>query len=152
MGAHLAKLAAGPWWAHIPPGPRVLLIHMALSCYDRPTDGIPAGKYFRAREEMVLAVAGIGGDDPRWENAERVIRKQLTMLIGAGAIEQITPGRRGTRAEYMVRVDPLQHLQDELPDDPNTPVDNLIHLPVRGTPRSGTGGPQGPPNSAVRGT
>lgn len=134
MGSRLARYAAGPWWAHLDHAPRMLLTIMALACQDTAHDGIPAGKYFASRDELLLQFSGIGPDDPRARSARRYICRLINVLIEAGAIEQIRAGRGGTRAEYAVRVDPTGHLQDQLPTH-DTPVDNPVGDPDATDPR-----------------
>ena len=91
---------------------------MAAVTYDRPTKGVPAGRFFQNRATLVLNYAGIDEKDPRYESADRRIRRYISTLVEAKAIRVVRQGYRGQHAEYELLVDILRDRQDELPFDP----------------------------------
>jgi len=131
MGARLAQYALGPWWAHLDPAPRCLLAYMASVTYDTPKNGIGAGRFFQSRGVLVLNYTGIAENDPRYESADRRIRRYIATLIEAKAIRVVKPGYRGQHAEYELLVDVLKGRQDELPFDPDA-----WPLPLATSPQS----------------
>ncbi|MBI4900924.1 MAG: hypothetical protein HY829_10655 [Actinobacteria bacterium] len=121
MGARLAQYALGPWWSHLDPAPRCLLAYMASVTYDLPTKGLPAGRFFQGRPSLVLNYTGIDEKDPRYDAAERRVRRYISTLVEAGAIRIVKPGYRGQHAEYELLVDPMRTGQDLLPMETGDP-------------------------------
>ena len=115
MGSRLAQYALGPWWAHIDPAPRCLLAYMAATCLDAPKGNQAAGRFFQGRPSLVLNYAGIDENDPRFEAANRRIKRYLATLVDAGAIRLVKAGHRGQNSEYELLVDPMRTHQDLLP-------------------------------------
>lgn len=96
MGASLAMSA----FAHrkdLPDPAFRLLIHMALTCKDSDKDP----KYWAGREGMALAL----GVELNPAGVQR-IKRALSQLMKAGAVERIELGRNGRRSEYKLCITP----------------------------------------------
>jgi hypothetical protein len=121
MGIRLVQYACGPWWAHLDPAPRCLLVFMASASLDAPKNGTPAGRFFQGRPQLVLNYSGIDENDPRYDAADRRIRRYISTLVEAGALRIVKSGHRGQHAEYELLVDPLRLGQDQLPMETGDP-------------------------------
>lgn len=121
MGARLAQYALGPWWSHLDPAPRCLLAYMAASSLDAPKGGIPAARFFQGRASLILNYTGIDENDPRYNAADRRVKRYLATLVDAHAVRLVKSGRRGQHAEYELLVDIMMTRQDLLPLETGDP-------------------------------
>ena len=121
MGSRLARVVLGPQWAHLHPRAARLFAYMALTAKDQ--DNPP--RYYGGHEALVECLYGKVSDDPRhkqWRSRE--VYKVLDVLKTAGCIQSLKDGHRGTRAEYILLVDPnlmpgddTQALEGAMPGD-----------------------------------
>lgn len=101
MGASLAKVVLSAAWGHLPPGPRVLFAHMAVTARD--DDRPPV--YFAGRDALVLALFGFLDERPAERDQQyRRVRRALDQLKRAGAIAAANSAHTRRRAEYRLHV------------------------------------------------
>jgi hypothetical protein len=103
MGSTLARIVLGPQWAHLHPRAARLFAFMALTAKDQ--DKPP--RYYGGHDALVECLYGKKSSDPRhkqWQSRE--VYRVLDVLKTAGCIQSLKDGHRGTRAEYILLVDP----------------------------------------------
>lgn len=95
MGATLAMQALTFWTPKLLPSTSLVLVRMSLTALDVATARIPAGMYWAGHD--VLAAALRGGVTP--QNL-RTVRRAVSELLEAGAIERVERGFNGHRSVY----------------------------------------------------
>ena len=80
---------------------RVLLIHMALECWDdeHKPGGQPPRRYFAGREASALALGFLAPSNGS-AAAHQAVKRAVTELTNTGAITRIRSGRNGRAAEF----------------------------------------------------
>jgi hypothetical protein len=121
MGSKLARLVLGPRLAHLHPRAARLFAYMALTAKDQ--DQPP--RYYGGHDALVECLYGKTSSDPRhkqWQSRE--VYRVLDVLKTAGCIQSLKDGHRGTRAEYILLVNPnlmpgddTQALEGVMPGD-----------------------------------
>ena len=89
-----------------------LLVGMALTALDQPTNMQAAQRYFGGRDALAdilgyrLPAAPDESDDAARvrSNAYEQVRRALAELIEAGAVERVSSGTGKWRSEYLLRV------------------------------------------------
>lgn len=104
MGAALVGAALNAEWAHLTPTERLVLIAMAHRALDTGNPGRPASIYYGGHDELIWIITGEDSTRGTPEHAagQRLITRAIRKLIDAGAIDQISAGRRGQRARYKI--------------------------------------------------
>lgn len=108
MGAGLVKRVFA-YAAEVPlnPNEHKLLTFMSLTALD--ADQPP--RYFDSREASALALGRRVSDDPTDPDrisAFEAVKVATRGLVDLGAIERAVSGRRGHRAEFVIRLDPAR--------------------------------------------
>lgn len=84
-------------WTHITDRAFRVLVRMAVTALDKPTDDTPAATYFAGRELLAMSLRGEGGTV---QSRYRIVARVIAELIEAGAIERTDSGRTGHNAVY----------------------------------------------------
>lgn len=137
MGARNVS-AAYVMWPHLPHRAFRLLAGMANTALDDDVDGRPARRYFGGERSMAELIGEVPADADRNASIFRSARAALRELIDAGAIVRLTTGRRGSRAEFTLNLDPLTAAtkrERQIPASAGMP-----RSPTAGTSRSRAGG------------
>lgn len=95
-------MAAYTYWSHLDHAPFRLLAYMALVSLDHPKDGQPARRYFGGRDALCQA---LGHPVPPSDSTARTVRKAISALMRAGAIETVVKAAPGRYAEYALQLD-----------------------------------------------
>ncbi|HEU4422110.1 MAG TPA: hypothetical protein VFR67_06165 [Pilimelia sp.] len=96
MGAQLVSLVMKRWTRISDTAFRVL-VKMALTALDEPTDTRAAGEYFAGRDPLAEVLDPLDGDR---QTVLRRVRYALNELIARGAIKRTSTGRAGKNSEY----------------------------------------------------
>lgn len=96
MGASLVARVLTSW-THVSDRAFRVLVRMALTALDKPTEDTPADHYFAGRELLAMALRSDGGTE---QSRFRVVARVVAELVEAGAIERTDSGRTGHNAVY----------------------------------------------------
>lgn len=96
MGANLVGKVL-IYWTHVSDRAFRILVRMAHTALDKPTEDTPADHYFGGRELLAMALRGTGGTP---ESRFRIVARVVAELIDAGAIRRVDSGRTGHAAVY----------------------------------------------------
>lgn len=106
-----------PHWAKLGQAERLILVTMAHTALDKPSQGRPAGIYWAGHEYLMIVL--IGHQPPRGSSeylaAQKRIQRSIRKLIDAGAIEKIKAAQGRHRTRYRVHIDNFN--QPPLPED-----------------------------------
>ncbi len=155
MGARNVA-AAYAMWPHLPHRAFRLLAGMAVTALDDAVDGRPARRYFASERSMAELLGPVPVDASRDASAFRSARAALRDLVDVGAVVRLTAGRRGSRAEFELILDPLAVAKGErhIPASAGTPRSRNAgtpHSQVGGTPRSHPGTTTGTTEESLSG-
>lgn len=124
-------------WSDLPAVPRLVLVVMALTARDNPTDDYDAAHYFGGAAFLQQKVWGRVDD-----SSARQLKKAITVLVRAGAITRRVHGAPGRRAEYDLILSrreqgtetvPKQGTEKERTGDRNGPDRGTETVPPKGT-------------------
>lgn len=96
MGAHLVAKSLTTWAPVVSDKAFRVLVRMALTALDEPTDDRPACLYFDDPDNLAAAMGGTGNALSRG----RLARRGIEELIGRGALERVNRAKTGSRQVY----------------------------------------------------
>lgn len=100
MGIQLVNVAIAAWAPHVSDRAFRVLLKMAATALDKPSNGHDAATFFGGYRLLAMTLRG-GEDDPSY----RTVRRAISELLAVGALESVDPARRGSRAEYRLTLD-----------------------------------------------
>lgn len=126
MGARLVTLVLMRW-AQLGDAEFRLLVRMAHTALDERSDGRPAATYFGGHELLAATMRSDGGS---MSTVLRRVRKAITNLSAAGAIERVGSARSGNNQVYRLTLgaalrigsDESASRVEEVPDAPTEEV------------------------------
>lgn len=101
MGATLVTQVLAHWTDLSDPAFRIL-IRMAVTALDAPSNGRPAAVYHAGRELLAMSFRSQKGTD---RTRNRAVAKAVAELTEAGAIEHLATGWAGQNAVYKLTLD-----------------------------------------------
>jgi hypothetical protein len=154
LGATLVNQAIQNWGPHLSDRAFRVLIAMAVTAKDKPSQDRPAKLYFAGQEYLVRALRRERGGTE--DNAIRTVKRAIQELIQVGAIRCTQAAILGSTAVYQLTLNAVPKAVDKPERDRRTsimggtPVVPLVGTPVVplvGTPGVPLGGtPEVPPS------
>ena len=143
MGASLVSLVLARW-THLSDRAFRVVVKMAHTALDEPSDGKPAAIYFAGRDPLVDVLRNERGGDR--ETAYRTVKRAIAELLADNAIERVSAGRAGKNAVYRLTLKTAKsidsgHCTVDIQGDTSSPPEGDTQSP-----------PQGDTSGSVRGT
>lgn len=136
MGATLVTQALAHW-SHVSDRAFRVLIRMAVTAYDQPHKGNPPSIYRHGRELLAMSLRGEKGSE---QTRYRAVKRALSELTEAGAIEHVQAGWSGQNAVYRLTLD-----RKSMGGPTSPPVGGPTSPPKGGSKRAEKGGRTDPP-------
>ncbi|MBM0275350.1 hypothetical protein [Micromonospora tarensis] len=97
MGARLVSLVLARW-THLPDRAFRVVVKMAHTALDEPSEGKPAAIYFAGRDPLIAVLRSERGGDR--DTLDRTLKRAIGDLIKDMAVERVSAGRAGSNAVY----------------------------------------------------
>lgn len=144
VGSRLVSLVLARW-THVSDRAFRVLVRMAHTALDEPSNGQPSELYFGGRELLLMTLRDEGGSQ---ETRYRALKRIIAELIDAGAIERVQAGRAGRNAVYKLTLDGARKIDKPVDDVSTTKAQGGLQSPPEGGPVSP---PEGGLQSPFRG-
>lgn len=138
VGANLVSQVLAHW-THVSDRAFRVLVRMALTALDKPTDKQPAAVYHGGRELLAMSLRSEKGSA---STRYRAVKRAVAELTDAGAIRHLQAGWAGQNAVYRLTLDRAR-ARDENQSGPE---------PMGGPTSPPEGGPTSPPMGGPSGT
>lgn len=142
MGAELVGQVLAHW-THVSDRAFRVLVRMALTALDKPNKGRPAAVYHGGRELLAMSLRSEKGTN---ETRYRAVKRALSELAEAGAIQHLQAGWSGQNSVYRITVE-----RRSMGGPTSPPVGGPTSPPKGGPLGPEKGGPTSPPKEP-RGT
>lgn len=144
MGSRLVSLVLARW-THVSDRAFRVLVRMAHTALDEPSNGQPSELYFGGRELLLMTLRDEGGSQ---ETRYRALKRIIAELIDEGAIERAQAGRAGRNAVYKLTLDGARKIDKSVEDVSTTKAQGGLQSPPEGGLQSPLrGAPQTPPRN-----
>jgi hypothetical protein len=126
-------------WTHVTDRAFRVLVRMAVTALDTPSNGKPAGVYHAGRELLAMTFRSEKGSD---ETRYRAVKRALAELSREGAIQHVQQGWAGHNAVYRLTLEPKEKGGQISP-----PKGGSIDPPMGGLSGTERGASEAPPRN-----
>lgn len=137
MGMKLVGLALTKWAPHVPDRAFRVLLRMAATALDEPTDKYPAATFFGGKDVLLSVMRA--ERHGTMASMEKALGRAIADLVELGAVERLNKPRAGTRGEYRLTLFGAIHIDGRAVDNP---VEKQIQPDTHGGAQPDTSGPQ----------
>jgi len=109
MGARLVTLVLMRW-SQLGDAEFRLLVRMAHTALDERSGGMPAATYFGGHDLLAATLRSDGGSQT---TLLRRVRKAITLLVEAGAVERVGAARSGANQVYRLTLNGAQSIESD---------------------------------------
>jgi len=135
MGARLVTLVLMRW-SQLGDAEFRLLVRMAHTALDERSSGVPAATYFGGHDLLAATLRSDGGSQT---TLLRRVRKAVTLLVEAGAVERVGVARSGANQVYRLTLEATRAIEargsvERVEQVPDVPTEEVPHVPAQQVP------------------